>query len=189
MPLRCVNVLAAQLAGIPIVSAAGCPSVQLSQCQQQFPLGKVVSLVELQQPRRRAPDIGHAGDARTGPPEVILPSILPRMKQPGQFPGVRIDAREIRSLDRVASAAGQRQVLPVVRPSVLLRDDVLDVERRLLLVLLPQPAILCRGRQYSQRFPARCLTLRRTSASMRYPADRFRNRRACSLSMEMSFPA
>jgi hypothetical protein len=52
-----------------------------------------------------------------------------------------IHAREVRAFAKIAAVAGQREVVNVIAPPVLLGDDMLDVVRQLA-VLLAQQAIL-----------------------------------------------
>jgi hypothetical protein len=51
------------------------------------------------------------------------------MKERDDITARRVDPRQIRSLRCVASIAGQGEVVRIIRPAVLLRDDVLNVMR------------------------------------------------------------
>jgi hypothetical protein len=122
-------------------------------------LREIVRLVEAKQPRRRPANIGEAGNLRGFAPEMILPAIAPRMKEPRQRAGIGIEAGEIRPFERVAPAAGQRQIAVVVRSAVLSRGDVLDLKRRFVLLALAEPAVFA-------AMPARSRTRCRNCASM-----------------------
>ena len=63
------------------------------------------------------------------------------MIQTRQPAGIRIKAGEIWALDGIAPRAGERQVSKVMGAAMLLGNDVLDMKRVLLLVLLAQAAV------------------------------------------------
>ena len=64
------------------------------------------------------------------PAEVILPSILARVKQSHNLSVGGINSRQVRSLVLVTSHASQREVCLDGRPAMLSRDDMLDLKRR-----------------------------------------------------------
>src|SRR5262245_51773162 len=75
------------------------------------------------------------------PSEVVLPTMVPRMKQPCDFFGIRVNSRKIGAFLVIALRASQSQVLRVVSPAVLLSYDVFDVEAQCR-VLLKRSTIL-----------------------------------------------
>ena len=102
---------------------------------------QIVRVVEAEQPGGGAAHLGDAEDLGTVPSKVILPAVFSWMKEPREQSGVWIDAGEVRAFDGIALAAGQREISQVIRAPMLLGDDVLDVERIVLLVLLMQAAV------------------------------------------------
>lgn len=69
-----------------------------------------------------------AGNGRAVNIEVFVPGLVPGIEKPFDASGLRVDAREIRSLEGVASLACDAEVFQFIRPAVLPGDDVLDVE-------------------------------------------------------------
>jgi len=53
--------------------------------------------------------------------------VAPRVEERYDLAGNRIDAGQVGSLTQVAAMAGKRQVVGVVAPAMLPRDDMLDV--------------------------------------------------------------
>jgi hypothetical protein len=64
------------------------------------------------------------------------------MEEGSDLAGVRIDTGEVRALVLIAVEARQRQVCGIICPTVLLRDDVLDVQRGNRQIFLGQQAVL-----------------------------------------------
>src|SRR5262249_52359567 len=62
--------------------------------------------------------------------EMFVPGIAARVKEQHDVARQRIDAREIRPLVGVASPARPGQIALVVVVEMLLRDDMLDMERQ-----------------------------------------------------------
>lgn len=72
---------------------------------------------------------------------MFVPIILPWMKQPFGLFRDWIDARKIRPFQQIAKLAREREVFQVVPAAMLCRNDVLDMERAVRLVLLFESAI------------------------------------------------
>ena len=73
---------------------------------------------------------------------MIIPLLLARVKQWGDFAGLRINAREIGAFAQVAVNAREAEVRLVVGAAVLARADVLDVQGGEGRVVLMKLAIL-----------------------------------------------
>ena len=78
----------------------------------------------------------------TLPPEVLTPVILSRMEQPNDLASVGIDGRNVRPLVRIASITAQTEVLGFSLPTVLPRDNVVDVEREESVLVLMNATVL-----------------------------------------------
>ena len=63
------------------------------------------------------------------------------MEERSYFAAMRIDSRQIWTLVKITTMACQSQIVLVVRASMLLSDDMFDVERKWAVVLV-EPAIL-----------------------------------------------
>ena len=87
------------------------------------------------------PTLGPADDDWPINTEMERPALPARMEQANNLSGERIDPGKIRSLVIVVMVTGQREVVWIVRASVLSRDYVLDVEVVEGLVVLVQPAV------------------------------------------------
>ncbi len=72
--------------------------------------------------------------------EVLLPPILPGMKQTRQFARFRVVASQVRALVQVAPVAGEGQILGRVPAAVLPGNNMFCVEGHEGLVILAQPA-------------------------------------------------
>jgi len=59
--------------------------------------------------------------------KVLIPPILPRMKQPDERAAFRIRSTQVRTLVRIAVIAGESEVFAVVPSAMLSSNDVLDV--------------------------------------------------------------
>jgi hypothetical protein len=59
--------------------------------------------------------------------EVLIPPVLPRMKQPDERAAFRIKSTQVRTLVRIAVVAGESEVFAVVPSAMLSSNDVLDV--------------------------------------------------------------
>ena len=75
------------------------------------------------------------------PRALIPPEIAPRMEQPHHFVGVGIETGEVGALVQITMMAGPREVLKIVRAPMLSRDDMLDVESVIAVMLLAQTAV------------------------------------------------
>lgn len=76
------------------------------------------------------------------PFEMVFPLVSPRMKQFGDLIGLGIDTGQVRSFMEVAINTGQGKIVGFIRATVLLGDDVLDVQDSQRRVVLLQLAIL-----------------------------------------------
>lgn len=92
--------------------------------------------------------------------EVILPNLLPWVKELGDSFGDGIDPSQIGPFVKVAVNTGEAEVRFMIRAAMLDRADVLDMECRKRRVLLKGLAIFATG-------PARSLTRVRVEAIMR----------------------
>lgn len=91
--------------------------------------------VELKQPGCCPPHISDAENVWTIALEVLIPTILSRMKQPDGRIGIRIETKEICSLVKITMDAGEGEVLLHTLAPVLSRHDVLDMKRSIGFVL------------------------------------------------------
>jgi hypothetical protein len=66
------------------------------------------------------------------------------MKQPNHLSGLRVDARDVWALVKIAARAGETQVRWILMAAVLPGDDVLDVKLREGLVLVRKPTVFAR---------------------------------------------
>ncbi len=73
---------------------------------------------------------------------MVFPPVPPRMKQFGYLIGLGLDAGQVRSFMEIAIDAGQGKIVGVIRATVLLGDDVFDVQDSQWRVVLMQVAIL-----------------------------------------------
>src|SRR5437867_4360738 len=60
---------------------------------------------------------------------MLCPFVLPRVKQRNDLAGFRINASQIRAFLQVAMPTGEREVVMLLRATVLRSDNVFDVER------------------------------------------------------------
>ena len=60
--------------------------------------------------------------------EVIRPTIVSGMKQPGQLPSFRIKARQIRTFLQVTAMTSKGEIVDRIIPAMLPRNDMLYVE-------------------------------------------------------------
>jgi len=88
-----------------------------------------------------ATDRRHPLDTYALKQKVLTPPVAPGVEEGHKLTADGIYAREVRALAKIAAMAGQREVVNVIAPAVLLGDDMLDVVRQLA-VLLAQQAIL-----------------------------------------------
>lgn len=73
----------------------------------------------------RAADAGNPNKPRPIPAEVLVPDVMPRVKQARELASVRFNAGNIRPLVQIASAAAQREVLRLGCPAMLSGDDMI----------------------------------------------------------------
>ena len=83
--------------------------------------------VHLQQANRRSANRAATDNKHSVAFEVLIPSVLPRMKQPDERAAFRVNSTQVRSLVRIAVVAGESEVFAVVCSAMLASDDVLDV--------------------------------------------------------------
>ena len=84
---------------------------------------------------------GKADNPNVGQAEMLFPGVLTWVEERGDFVRFWIDAREISTFMGVASVAGQGQVGRLIIPTMLARNDVLNVERRKWQVFLPEQTV------------------------------------------------
>ena len=72
--------------------------------------------------------------------EMVGPNIAPRIEQFDYATGIGIDSSEIWAYMKVAELACQRQVIKFAQATVLDRDDMLDMKRIDVLILV-EPAV------------------------------------------------
>src|SRR5690348_1384553 len=72
---------------------------------------------------------------------VLIPLLAPRVEDGHNLTTDWVHACEIRALAEIAAVAGQREIVNVVAPAMLLGNEMLDVVRQSA-VLLAQQAIL-----------------------------------------------
>ena len=60
---------------------------------------------------------------------MLVPVLRAWVEQRDDLPHFRVDAREIGAFVVIAVVARQRQIRGIITSAVLLRDDVLDMER------------------------------------------------------------
>lgn len=82
-----------------------------------------------------------ADNYNVGQAEMLFPRVLTWVEKRGNFARFGINAREISTLMRVASIAGQDQIRRLIIATVLARNDVLNVERRKRELLLPEQTV------------------------------------------------
>jgi hypothetical protein len=63
---------------------------------------------------------------------MLVPTVAARMEKRHNVPCLWVDGGKIRPLEEIAPVARQRKVLKIVATSVLSRDNVLDMKRRLM---------------------------------------------------------
>lgn len=76
------------------------------------------------------------------PSEVILPALLPRVKQRSEISGKWINAGEIRAFVKIAINAGEAEVGGIVASAMLERPDMFDMQCRQRRVVLMKATIL-----------------------------------------------
>lgn len=112
--------------------------VFLDQSLSQInPMGQI----DFQNGNRCAPDRSPAFKKRAVPQKVLPPPVAAWMKKRDNALGETVTSRDVRPFMVVAREACQRQVLGSSQPSVLTRQDVINLKREFV-VLLRQPAIL-----------------------------------------------
>ena len=99
--------------------------------QNLCPQFQSASVVQIQDVDRRAADRGNAYDAHTLEGKVLGPLVEPGMEKTGNLTCLRVNSGQVRSLVKIAAVARERQIVGVLGPGVLPRDDVLDVMRQL----------------------------------------------------------
>jgi hypothetical protein len=83
--------------------------------------------IHLQQANRRSANRTATNNKNSVALEVLIPQVLPRMKQPDERAGFWIKSTQVRSLVRIAVVAGESEVFAVVPSAMLSSNDVLDV--------------------------------------------------------------
>src|SRR5204862_3047900 len=89
------------------------------------------------------PSDGCLSDNINAPPrKVILPSLVPRMKQLGHSTSFGIDPGQVWAFVKITVNASQSQVVEIVAAAMNPRDDMLDVKCGQRRIFLSQLAIL-----------------------------------------------
>jgi hypothetical protein len=83
--------------------------------------------VHLQQANRRSANRTATDNKHSIAFEMLIPPVLPRMKQPDERAAFRIKSTQVRTLVRIAVVAGESEVFAVVPSAMLSSNDVLDV--------------------------------------------------------------
>ncbi len=86
--------------------------------------------VHVEQPRGRSANIGSARDDTRSYCKVSSPRVDSGIEKSHDTSGCRVDRGQICAFECVATIAGERQVDRIVRPAVLFRDNVFNVETR-----------------------------------------------------------
>src|SRR5271165_121571 len=96
---------------------------------KRLPLAKPAPIrcVHLQQADRRSAYRSAPDNKDSVALEVLIPLVLPRMKQPDERAAFRVKSAQVRSLVCIAVVAGESEVSAVVSSAMLASDDVLDV--------------------------------------------------------------
>jgi hypothetical protein len=97
--------------------------------------------VHLQKADRRSAYRGAPDNKDSVALEVLIPLVLPRMKEPDERAAFRVKSAQVRSLVRIAVVAGESEVSAVVSSAMLASDDVLDVIGEEWLRVLRQAAV------------------------------------------------
>lgn len=85
--------------------------------------------IHFQQEDRGSTDTCQSEDVASFHAKMVAPELFPWMKQAHQMITVRIEAREIRAFEQVTVPTGESQICQLIRPAMLLRDDVLNMIR------------------------------------------------------------
>jgi len=97
---------------------------------QEPAYGDGIRPVDLQQMNRRTSGRRLSNQSSTIPGEMLVPLLPSWMKQRDDLIGDRVDARQVRSLVAVAVATRESQVFQYGGTTVLLGDDVVELERQ-----------------------------------------------------------
>jgi hypothetical protein len=84
-------------------------------------------IVEREDSYRSSTDISQPNERRILPREMVQPSVPTRVVEPDEFTRQRIDARDVRTLTKVASNTAERAIRQVVSPAMLACDNVVDL--------------------------------------------------------------
>lgn len=72
---------------------------------------------------------GPANQINSAPREMFLPPMFPRVKQLGDYPGLRVDAGQVRAFVQIAIYASKSNIAQIIAATVAPRNDMLNVER------------------------------------------------------------
>ncbi len=106
-----------------------------NQCS---PINQAGLVVQLQQLNRCAPSRSQADYLFATQFEMIAPLLLAWIEEPNNFSGYRIKSHEIGTFVTIAKLAGQGQVIAPGLPSVFDGDQVVNLMRRLGVILMQQ---------------------------------------------------
>jgi hypothetical protein len=119
------------------------PFPGISILVKRLPFAKPAPIrgVHLQKADRRSAYRGAPDNKDSVALEVLIPLVLPRMKEPDERAAFRVKSAQVRSLVRIAVVAGESEVSAVVSSAMLASDDVLDVIGEEWLRVLRQAAV------------------------------------------------
>lgn len=138
----CEGVRAGRKACSPFHKRCPHESVQwLTKRKHQRAKSNIDLAVEPKQKHRCAAHVSSTEDMRAFSSEVIRPAISTRMEKPSHQASVGVHARQVRTFERIAPAAGQSQVLEAVTSAVLVGNDVFDVKGQSRIYALRKPTV------------------------------------------------
>jgi hypothetical protein len=113
---------------------------------QRLQLAKPASIssVHLQKVNRSSAYRSASDDDDSVALKVLIPFVLPRVKQPDKRAAFQVKRAQVRPLVRIAAVTGESKVSSVVASAMLTSDDMLDV-------ICEERFRVCGRWQYSQR--------------------------------------
>jgi hypothetical protein len=85
--------------------------------------------------------------------KVVAPLVAPGVEEGHKFTGECIDTREVRAFVEITVVAGQREIVNVIAPAMLLRNYMLDVVSQLAVLLAEQAILATVGRSSPDKAP------------------------------------
>jgi len=99
-----------------------------TRCEQYGAQLQSTRRIHFKQPRRRPANRRDSDDCGAFQLKMVVPSVLPWMVESSHCSVVWINAGHVRSLEKIAAVASQRQIRQGVVNAVLARHDVLHME-------------------------------------------------------------